>query len=573
MTMSIRQAAPPSELNALSSRRSLATLWPQLVSGAMFIVAVVTASAAGTPTLWAVAGGAGLLFAVCCTYLLAMLRKSVAGMRALTWIGGPALALYAIVLSYQLLPVSVLLIAEVAAYGLTVSDRATLRRGLIFTFGALCATLVLSELQRHGVIDIGFRLSPGVVSAVNLTAAVGIGADLLHRFSRQFDRIERSVLRVQQSNVRLAETQIELQKRLDERTKLLDVTRTVHSTLDFNTLLDNTLQQLGTLVVCDSAEVLLLNAETPPALVSRVDGDERRLSLAEDAHFSRVLEHKLPFILNNLANGVASHSWLGVPLIVRGAAIGMLSLSHGEQDHFSEHDSDLALAFANQVAGLIFNTRLRNEAAQVAVLAERNRLARELHDSVTQSLFGISLGVRTAQQELDKSAERTQQALEYTMDLANAALIEMRALIFTLRPETLQRDGLFVALQRHIDSLKPRTTIPINLSICAEEPDIAIDRKEALYRICIEAIQNALKHANAGNISAVFDCDAEFVWLSIIDDGRGFATTDASHGLGLTSMRERAAELGGRLTIDSVPNIGTTIKVMLPRKPELLLAR
>jgi signal transduction histidine kinase len=570
--MTSQSVTPPSELNALANRRTIATLWPQLVSGAFFVVGVAYASQAGTPTGWAVAGLAGLMFAICCAYLAVMSRNSVSGMRLVTWVGGLSLTLYTVVLSHELLPLSVLLIAEVAAYAVTVSSRQSLRQGLLATYFVLCSVIAIAELQKLGWLDLGFRLDSTAATVINILGVLGVGADLLQRFGRLFDRIERSVLRVQQSNEQLTTTQVELELRLEERTRLLDVTRTVHSTLDLNTLLDGTLEQLRSLVSYDSADVLLLAKDGMPMLIGRSNTDEKRLPLFEHAHLNSVIAQRATLMLNvesDAPTGAAA-SWLGVPLIVRGEAIGMLSLSQAAPGRYTKRDGDLALAFANQVAGLIFNAQLRSEAAQAAALAERNRIARDLHDSVTQSLFGISLGVRTAQEEADKSPERTRRALDYTLELVTSALTEMRALIFTLRPETLQRDGLFVALQRHIDSLTPRTSIPIDLKVCAAEPDIGLDQKEALFRIGVEATQNALKHAQPKRVSLQFICDAETICLSIFDDGIGFDSAQTRTGLGLTTMRERANELGGTLNIDSIPGAGTTVHVILPIKPNLL---
>jgi signal transduction histidine kinase len=572
--MTSQSVTPPSELNALANRRTIATLWPQLVSGALFVISVAYASQAGTPTGWAVAGLAGLMFAICCAYLAVMSRNSVSGMRLVTWVGGLSLTLYTVVLSHELLPLSVLLIAEVAAYSVTVSSRQSLRQGLLATFGTLCGVIAIAELQKLGWLDFGFRLDSTAATVINILGVLGVGADLLQRFGRLFDRIERSVLRVQQSNEQLTTTQVELELRLEERTRLLDVTRTVHSTLDLNTLLDGTLEQLRSLVSYDSADVLLLAKDGMPMLIGRSSTDEKRLLLSEHAHLNSVIAQRATLMLNvesDAPTGAgAAASWLGVPLIVRGEAIGMLSLSQAAPGRYTKRDGDLALAFANQVAGLIFNAQLRSEAAQAAALAERNRIARDLHDSVTQSLFGISLGVRTAQEEANKSPERTRRALDYTLELVTSALTEMRALIFTLRPETLQRDGLFVALQRHIDSLTPRTSIPIDLKVCAAEPDIGLDQKEALFRIGVEATQNALKHAQPKRVSLQFICDAETICLSIFDDGIGFDSAQTRTGLGLTTMRERANELGGTLKVDSIPGAGTTVHVALPRKPDLL---
>ncbi len=208
---------------------------------------------------------------------------------------------------------------------------------------------------------------------------------------------------------------------------MLEITRVVGSTQDLRTLLENTLVQLGTVVPYGHAGVMLLHdgalhllqpdgSVTPP--VGRTDSS---LPLRLAPYSAQALRDLEPFIVDDvshalrdtLSNGdaeaavtVRTGSWMGIPLIVRGKAIGLISITHPHLAHFSKHDADLALAFANQVAGIIDNTRLREEATRAHVHAERNRLARELHDSVSQALYGIVLGTRTAMLDLGVSNQR-----------------------------------------------------------------------------------------------------------------------------------------------------------------------
>jgi len=193
-----------------------------------------------------------------------------------------------------------------------------------------------------------------------------------------------------------------------------------------------------------------------------------------------------------------------------------------------------------------------------AALEERQRLARELHDSVSQALYGIALGTQTTLAALreDRDLRAGEQASQYVLNLAEAAIAEMRALIFELRPETLQQEGLVGALERHaleVDAQFDR------------EPDVPLDTKEALYRIAQEALQNAVRHARPRLIRLRLDEASAHVQLEIADDGIGFDPTRPHPGhLGLTSMRERAAAVGGELTIDSAPGQGTRVVVRVP---------
>jgi len=197
-------------------------------------------------------------------------------------------------------------------------------------------------------------------------------------------------------------------------------------------------------------------------------------------------------------------------------------------------------------------------------LEERQRLARELHDSVSQALYGISLGVHTALALFDTDRVKAREALDYALSLAHAGLAEMRALIFELRPESLEREGLVAALTRHADALRARHRLTVDLSLC-EEPDVPLSVKEALYRIAQEALQNAVKHAHPERLDVRLSCTPDGVRLDVCDDGVGFdPSADYPGHLGLQSMRERALNLGGALEIVSEHGCGTQIYVFVP---------
>ena len=259
-------------------------------------------------------------------------------------------------------------------------------------------------------------------------------------------------------------------------------------------------------------------------------------------------------------------SWLGVPLVLKGRPIGLLAIIHDEPDHFTEWHVELARTIANQAAIAIENARLYERAQSAAALEERQRLARELHDSVSQALYGITLGSDAALTMLERDPARVAGPLEYVRSLAEAGLAEMRALIFELRPESLENEGLVAALEKQVASLRARHEIEVRATLC-DEPDVPLGVKEALYRIAQEALHNTIKHARAKNVRLVLKQETEGTVLEVRDDGIGFDQSGSFPGhLGLRSMRERSERLGGTLEVESKPGEGTCILVRIPSR-------
>jgi PAS domain S-box-containing protein len=266
-------------------------------------------------------------------------------------------------------------------------------------------------------------------------------------------------------------------------------------------------------------------------------------------------------------------SVLAAPIIVRDEVYGGLILYYRDQHAFSKEDDELAVSLANQAALAIENARLRLQAEQAAVMEERQRLARELHDSVSQALYGIGLGARTARKLLGQEAldpeMRTKLAgpLDYVLSLADAGLTEMRALIFELRPDALEKEGLVAALKRQAETLRARHKLAVEIDLCGE-PDMGLDAKEALYRVAQEAMNNAVKHARATRIDLRLQCSDGTLSLEVGDDGVGFDPNRTYPGhLGLKTMRERVVQLGGDLVIESAPGEGALVQVNVPLEP------
>ncbi len=261
--------------------------------------------------------------------------------------------------------------------------------------------------------------------------------------------------------------------------------------------------------------------------------------------------------------GSQAQSELTVPISVKGKVIGVLDVESDRLNDFNDTDLDLITSLANQTGVAIENARLYEQAWQLAVVEERSRLARDLHDSVTQSLYGITLYSQAAAGHLasgrmDKVAEH----LRELQDTSQDALAEMRLLIFELRPPILAEAGLAAALQARLLAVEGRAGLKTEFkSEMKGRLPLAIE--EGLYRIAQEALNNCLKHGRARRIVVKVWRDDSRVTLTIADDGVGFdpATARERGGLGLSAMAERAAQLGGRLGVNSKPGEGTQVRV------------
>jgi PAS domain S-box-containing protein len=264
-------------------------------------------------------------------------------------------------------------------------------------------------------------------------------------------------------------------------------------------------------------------------------------------------------------------SYLAIPLASRDRVFGFVRLSWTRPHAFTPRHAELATAFASQAAIAFENARLFDLAQQHAAVEERQRLARELHDSVTQSLFSITLFARAAEIGLAQAgidpAGSVGRSIGQLRVLTQGALAEMRALIFELRPDALAEEGLVAALQRQAAALTAREGLPI----AVEGPDtrlqLAPDVEEHLYRLALEALHNTIRHASATRAWVTVSSQDAQIQVVIGDDGCGFDPTLARPGhLGLTTMADRTERIGGQLIIESRPGQGTRTRVILANR-------
>src|ERR1700682_3646173 len=294
---------------------------------------------------------------------------------------------------------------------------------------------------------------------------------------------------------------------------------------------------------------------------------EARATVIDEDVISRRLADPRFAPLHDLIRDASWSSIVSLPLMHHDAAIGVLNAYCPSGQRPPEIDMSFLRAMADQATSAVDYARLLSASRDKVALEERQRLARDLHDSVSQAVYGIALGARSAKELLTKDPTQLEEPLDYVLRLSEAALAEMRALIFELRPEALEREGLTGALKHHTAVLRTRHGIEVEESLSGE-PAMSWDTKQALYRIAQEALHNAGRHARATQVRIVLSQDDSQIRLEVADNGVGFDTESEHPGhFGLNTMRERATELGGSLEIESRPQAGTRVRAIIPATP------
>jgi signal transduction histidine kinase len=353
------------------------------------------------------------------------------------------------------------------------------------------------------------------------------------------------------ANEALRQSEARLEHRVQERTAelvaLLELSNSIALTIDDRPLLEHIFDYLYNLVPFQSIGLFERLSHTLFQIVLErgdIDTDQRQ--------FVAISESKQPLHQN-------SHHYF--PLIVRDKVVGILVMQSSSLD---QEKLPIISAFANQAGVAIANTQLYKQVQEKAAFDERQHLARELHDSVSQALYSIVLGTHAARKQL-QHPERAESALEYVQNLAEAGLAEMRALIFELRPEVLEKEGLAAAMRKQVEALEVRHKLKADFDTDGE-PNLPFGHKQTLYRITQEALHNIVKHAKATYVNVSLKEFDQHVQVCIQDKGIGFNVNENfSERLGLKSMRERTEALGGRFELASTLGQGTTIMITIPR--------
>lgn len=376
-----------------------------------------------------------------------------------------------------------------------------------------------------------------------------------------------------------------LQRHVDERTReqstLLEISQTLASALELQPGL--ILDQMQVIIDYTHAGLFKLEGSALTALAVRgpealgqampfqirLQSPETLAQLFNERRSTRIADVQaegpparfLRSILDEqatlLLEGV--HSWMWVPLAIKGRMIGTIGLAHAERDYFTAHHADLALTVANQAAITMVNADLYENAQTLAALQERQRLARNLHDAVNQSLFSAGLIAEVLPRLWAQNPQEGQQSLEDLRRLTRGAQADMRLLLAELRPSTLTDADLGDLLRLLASALTGRTNIPIDVTVSGQGT-LPAEVQVALYRLCQESLTNIAKHAGAKQVGIQVKCEPRVVEVHIRDDGRGFDPNQTPPGhYGLNMMRERASAIGATLSIKSQLGQGTEI--------------
>jgi nitrate/nitrite-specific signal transduction histidine kinase len=268
-------------------------------------------------------------------------------------------------------------------------------------------------------------------------------------------------------------------------------------------------------------------------------------------------------------------SELAVPVRIGNKVLGVLDIESTEVDAFSEADLFTAQTLADQLAVAIENARLYEETRQIAVMEERNRMAREIHDTLAQGFSGIILQLEAAEQALSEDTSATERHLNQARSLARKSLAEARRSVWNLRPQALEQLPLVEAIKQELDKFSQSIGLNAKLDISGTRRDLPPELEAGLLRICQESLTNVRKHAKATEVEVNLKFDESAVELSVSDDGVGFKARTSGGGekkrgtFGLISMRERARGLGGTFEVRSRRGKGTLVKVVIPTSKEV----
>lgn len=382
-----------------------------------------------------------------------------------------------------------------------------------------------------------------------------------------------------------------LEGRVEERTRELAtvnaIASVVNRSLDLHEIMSEALERTMQVVGMEAGAAYCLQEEdrTLGMMAQRGLSDEfvhftSRLPL-ETALAGKTLAGERPVIWNALTDypegelksyllkeGLASV--VGVPLLAKGKLVGGLVISTRTPRELNPEESSLVYSIGQQVGLAVENARLYQQAQRIATMAERSRLARELHDSVTQSLYSVMLHAEAAARSLaDKETAEAGDYLKELRDTAQGALREMRLLIFELRPPALEKSGLLSALRTRLNAVEGRGGIKAELQVNNERmiEELPFSLREELYHIVQEALNNVIRHARAQSVRVGIEFGDKTIDLEVYDDGIGFDPANASEGsgLGLRGVRERVQRIGGAMEIQSAPGKGTRVIVHAPR--------
>ncbi len=341
---------------------------------------------------------------------------------------------------------------------------------------------------------------------------------------------------------------------LDPNTEMLTIRASIGLPKDYIAKAKISLGQVAT------GKAALERVPVPIEDIARIDTQ----TLAVDAHSQDILD----------SLSASYQAVLSVPLIGQGDQVqGTITLYYARPKKFLIYDIELATTYGNQAMLALANAALRQQIKDIVIHEERNRLARELHDSVTQTLYSIMLysdAARMAQQQAKE--EILNQHLVALRNMAREALTDMRLLIFELNPPVLEQEGFVNALRSRLDLVEARSGFQVVFNT-RSDCNLPAAIEAEIYRITHEALNNVSKHANADKVEITLEQTDTHFCLAIQDNGIGFELDHMNGGWGISNIQERVERMGGTFALNSEPTQGTTLELWIPLPQAIDLER
>ena len=373
-----------------------------------------------------------------------------------------------------------------------------------------------------------------------------------------------------------------LEQRVANRTQelatLYSIANIISRATDLQSILDQSLSSILNAYKASAGVIQVWDEDTKKLEIQATRGLFQGTNSSNPSFLNYVAEQDSPLLVSDLTAHPSFlrdtnlsrefRSFICAPIRGHAQTIGLLSFFSDQPQAFDREDLSLLTSVADHLSIAVENNRLRRRAEDAIVIEERQRLARELHDSISQLLYSQLLFAEAGLKALtNDDLEILPSYLHRLAEVADQAFREMRLMIYSLRPKVLESVGLVGALQYRLNTVEKRAGMETKLT-ADEIANIPSQIEDGLFRIAQEALNNTLKHASATTINVTLHRTETGVDLSVIDDGIGFDRNTVVEGIGFSSMQERAKQLGGELTINSAPGNGTSVQIVIAFQPK-----
>lgn len=452
---------------------------------------------------------------------------------------------------------------------------------------AVVASLSMTRSIADPIVDLADTATQIANGALDHTAAV-VRNDEIGALARAFnsmtaqlrDLINSLENRVDERTRALRKANLALEQRALQLQTSAQVSREITSILDVDVLLPRVVEMIREAFGYYHVQVFLLDRDANELVLrassqNNITLEHRRINLDVASINARAAVTGTAVLANDVRHDPGflpddqlpeTRSELVLPLRLGKQVIGTLDVHDVQVGAFSQEDVVTIQSLGDQIVVAIENAHLYDQSRELAVLEERTRLARDLHDSVTQSLYSLVLLTEGWRRLLSTgNGSQVEDYLGRIGEIAQQALREMRVLIHELRPPMLEQEGLVGALRKRLDAVEKRVGVQARV-VMDDFVELPASLEEDLYWITQEALNNAIKHAAATKEIVRICVEDGTLVLEITDDGQGFDLEDTEHrgGMGLASMRERTRVMGGTLTIQSARGQGTTVRISVP---------